>query len=254
MSTRTLTDYLASLPTATSNGSEQVPAVKGGDLVNLPSQGRTVVSTLPETLTAGQELFVESGGVISHYIGNVSNVPVLVNKPAYRVVTELPETLAVGDVVLFNGTTWRGLLAGESSLPTGTPWPVRGWKESRYRISATTSTTITLITIKDDGIFTLEGVYTLTGKAFIGGEFTINPFEYDIIVAGQITNDDGVAKFISVGLFETDIGSEEYSMYINLYTNDAPTNIEEETDASLFPDVDSASSVRLIVRQYPPLP
>jgi hypothetical protein len=78
MSTRTLTDYLASLPTVTSNGSEQVPAVKGGDLVNLPSQGRTVVSTLPETLTAGQELFVESGGVISHYIGNASNVPVRV--------------------------------------------------------------------------------------------------------------------------------------------------------------------------------
>jgi hypothetical protein len=80
MSTRTLTDYLASLPTVTSNGSEQVPAVKGGDLVNLPSQGRTVVSTLPETLTAGQELFVESGGVISHYIGNASNVPVLVGR------------------------------------------------------------------------------------------------------------------------------------------------------------------------------
>jgi len=41
----------------------------------------------------------------------------------------LPSYIAPEMVVLFNGTLWRGLLEGESSLPAGTPWPVKGYKE-----------------------------------------------------------------------------------------------------------------------------
>jgi len=47
----------------------------------------------------------------------------------YEVVTELPELIEIGELKLYNGTMWRGLLEGESSLPAGTPWPVKGYKE-----------------------------------------------------------------------------------------------------------------------------
>ena len=59
----------------------------------------------------------------------VSEIPAPTDSPAYEVIAELPATLEVGRIVLYNGTLWRGLLAGESSLATGTPWPVKGYKE-----------------------------------------------------------------------------------------------------------------------------
>ncbi len=46
----------------------------------------------------------------------------------YAVVAELPDTIPEGTQLLYNGTMWRGLLEGESSLDAGTPWPVRGYK------------------------------------------------------------------------------------------------------------------------------
>lgn len=48
---------------------------------------------------------------------------------SYLTVSSLPETIAEGVVLLYNNTLWRGLLSGESSLPAGTPWPVKGYKE-----------------------------------------------------------------------------------------------------------------------------
>jgi hypothetical protein len=96
MSTRTLTDYLASLPTVTSNGSEQVPAVKGGDLVNLASQ----LITEPRSTTtvvagdAGKLFF--SGGQMWRYVDGTEG--------------------------------W--------DLPVGTPWPVIGYKEFRFEANA----------------------------------------------------------------------------------------------------------------------
>jgi hypothetical protein len=55
---------------------------------------------------------------------------------AYAVVTELPETIPPGVQLLYNGTMWRGVLEGESSLAAGTPWPVKGYKEVSIYFSA----------------------------------------------------------------------------------------------------------------------
>ncbi len=49
--------------------------------------------------------------------------------PAYLVMDELPETIDSGELILYNGTIWRGVEQGESSLSTGTPWPIKGYKE-----------------------------------------------------------------------------------------------------------------------------
>ncbi len=54
----------------------------------------------------------------------------------YLVVTELPATIPQGVQLLYNGTMYRGLLEGESSLAAGTPWPVKGYKEFALYVEA----------------------------------------------------------------------------------------------------------------------
>jgi hypothetical protein len=89
---RTLANYLASLSTKTNtNGTEKLTALDGSALVGVPNQSYQVVDTL----------------------------------------AELPASIPVGVQILTrdSGTMWRGLVTGESSLPAGTPWPVKGYKE-----------------------------------------------------------------------------------------------------------------------------
>jgi hypothetical protein len=45
------------------------------------------------------------------------------------ILTTLPETVPAGAEFYYQGTKWRGLGAGETGLPEGTPWPVKGYKE-----------------------------------------------------------------------------------------------------------------------------
>jgi hypothetical protein len=89
---RTLANYLASLSTKTNtNGTEKLTALDGSALVGVPNQSYQVVDG----------------------------------------IADLPASIPVGVQILTrdSGTMWRGLVAGESSLPAGTPWPVKGYKE-----------------------------------------------------------------------------------------------------------------------------
>jgi hypothetical protein len=92
MSTRTLLDYIQSLPSKLNpNGTEQSLVNDAGTLKVVPNQSYQVVNG----------------------------------------IADLPASISVGVQILTrdSGTMWRGLVAGESSLPAGTPWPVKGYKE-----------------------------------------------------------------------------------------------------------------------------
>jgi hypothetical protein len=94
---RTLANYLASLSTKTNtNGTEKLTALDGSALVGVPNQSYQVVDG----------------------------------------IADLPASIPVGVQILTrdSGTMWRGLVAGESSLPAGTPWPVKGYKEVRFAL------------------------------------------------------------------------------------------------------------------------
>jgi hypothetical protein len=143
MSTRTLTDYLASLPTVTSNGSEQVPAVKGGDLVNLASQ----LITEPRSTTtvvagdAGKLFFL--GGQMWRYVDGTEG--------------------------------W--------DLPVGTPWPVKGYKSFSFAINQIGTNAPTIRSISDNtgiGITISEFLRDTLGRyyAFIGVDNS-TPFQSD---------------------------------------------------------------------------
>lgn len=51
-----------------------------------------------------------------------------------KVVSDLPDLINSGVLILYKGEFWRGLEAGESILPEGTPWPVKGYKELKFSI------------------------------------------------------------------------------------------------------------------------
>jgi hypothetical protein len=135
MSTRTLTDYLASLPTATSNGSEQVPAVKGGDLVNLASQ----LITEPRSTTtvvagdAGKLFF--SGGQMWRYVDGTEG--------------------------------W--------DLPVGTPWPVKGYKEwvGQVILDTVPATTVISADFTMTLARTSQGIYDSVQSNFIDTQIVI---------------------------------------------------------------------------------
>jgi hypothetical protein len=93
-----------------------------------------------------------------------SNTP----KPAYTVVQSLPESIPVGQQVLYNGTMYRGLLLGESSLPVGTPWPIEGFKEYIAELSQTGEEDPVAVVLRNSVGLVLwertdEGEYSATG-------------------------------------------------------------------------------------------
>jgi hypothetical protein len=71
----------------------------------------------------------------------------------YTMVDSLPASIPYGHQVLYNGTMWRGLVEGESTLPAGTPWPVKGYLSIQTNIlgniSGIVSTDIPVISIND---------------------------------------------------------------------------------------------------------
>jgi hypothetical protein len=67
------------------------------------------------------------------------------------ILTTLPETVPAGAEFYYNGTKWRGLGAGETGLPEGTPWPVRGYAIRRaYGNIDAVQETATLIVEQDE--------------------------------------------------------------------------------------------------------
>ena len=86
----------------------------------------------------------------------------------FSVVTTLPATIPPGQIVLFNTTLYRGLIEQESSLPAGTPWPIKGYKEIILEFSDYSQATPTLNVIKND----TEAAFSVT-KAQTG-RYSIN--------------------------------------------------------------------------------
>jgi hypothetical protein len=95
--------------------------------------------------------------------------------PMFPVVAELPASIDEGQLVLYNGTMWRGLVAGESSLAAGTPWPVKGYKEFNFFMSAEYGS-VQLEVKKDD--WDVAGT-PITDNIFIKIPYPLTSLGYD---------------------------------------------------------------------------
>jgi hypothetical protein len=110
------------------------------DFIRITEKPKAVWYDAPEGAIVNAQVWIKIPLTIIAYNTLPDPVPPPFTPPPlisynYEVVTELPTTIAEGKIVLFNGTLWRGLLEGESSLEAGTPWPVKGYKELVQRIT-----------------------------------------------------------------------------------------------------------------------
>jgi len=83
---------------------------------------------------------------------------------AYEVVTDLPTTIPLGKLVLYNGTLWRGLKSGESTLAEETPFPIKGYKEIVIELTQIGTSAPTLRVIKNDTDCTFTSSYSSVGR------------------------------------------------------------------------------------------
>ncbi len=138
----------------------------------------------------------------------------------YLVVTELPATIPQGVQLLYNGTMYRGLLEGESSLAAGTPWPVKGYKEwSGFAQNRDDSGVINLAVFKNDiggGVWsrTREGVYLLT---FAGSGMTNENTSVNNVYFSTITK-VGADENIQITSYDpTAFGTTEAELIADFY-------------------------------------
>ena len=115
------------------------------------------------------------------------------------ILTTLPEVVPAGAEFYYNGTKWRGLGAGETSLPEGTPWPVKGYKEvSGYLVIDGNGNMDLDVVINDLGDFSIS-VQTNEDIALL---FTNIPFSLTeaIYTFGTFVDDSDDTPFIQGGV------------------------------------------------------
>jgi hypothetical protein len=117
---------------------------------------------------------------------------------AYFDVNALPATIPAGEMVLFNGTLYRPLAEGESSLAAGTPWPVKGYKEYFAAITKELNNSLNVeVLINDVGDISWGHVSTGIYEGVLDNAFNIGKvklFSRNIVLPS--TSDPGVNFFI----------------------------------------------------------
>jgi hypothetical protein len=104
------------------------------EFIRITEKPKAVWYDMPEGAIVNAQVWIKIPLTIIAYNTLPDPVPPPFTPPplltyGYTVVDELPTTIAEGKIVKYNGTFWAGLQEGESSLPAGTPWPVKGYKE-----------------------------------------------------------------------------------------------------------------------------
>jgi len=111
---------------------ETVQAISNDAFISLKNEPELVFYDSPDGKYVTRQVWVQVALKIDLWgdgFGFNYAIPTPPNTPPSYIAPEM--------LVLFNGTLWRGLLEGESSLPAGTPWPVKGYKELTQYVTQT---------------------------------------------------------------------------------------------------------------------
>jgi hypothetical protein len=155
---------------------------------------------------------------------------------SYALVDSLPVTIGDGVVLMYNGTLWRGLTSGESSLAVGTPWPVKGYKEISCRIGWTAIADTIAYGINDFGVEFTRELRTATdltlGLAYAATESQV------VVVSGNIYNRYDTPPMAA--------GFHYHRVFGNVQ------NFFLYQEASGGTDLDGYNSVFLTIKIFPP--
>jgi hypothetical protein len=100
------------------------------------------------------------------------------------ILTTLPELVPPGAEFYYQGTKWRGLGAGETAAPEGTPWPVKGYKEyvALLNFPVSGEAPVASVVYNDTGTTpndwtrTNVGIYTTQINFSLGITFSLSAF------------------------------------------------------------------------------
>lgn len=158
------------------------------------------------------------GGLLEDMIEYLSEVPEQ-EIQNYTIVEELPETIDSETILLYNGILWRGLKEGESTLPTGTPWPTIGYKEYSGSISQS-GTDDPTINIYQNCLCNIVWTRSDVGT-YLGTLSTPELIETRLFVIIGNTYDIGGADFVTSKI---DFVSDDVIM-IRTYSADLPSEL-----------------------------
>jgi hypothetical protein len=137
------------------------------------------------------------------------------------ILTTLPEVVPAGAEFYYQGTKWRGLGAGESSLPEGTPWPVKGYKEVVARIAYEGSEPSVMSIITNDFVNSINIIQASEGVYDINLGVDLTGFPVFVTSDSAINSEDGL--LVSLGSAQIVSGSVRVStvspIEANLFTS-----------------------------------
>jgi hypothetical protein len=207
-----------------------------------------VVNALPVVTSADAGARVLFNNEI--YVVTTAGAWVKVSGDSYTVVNgiaDLPASIPVGVQILTrdSGTMWRGLVAGESSLPAGTPWPVKGYKLVSLKLTFTASPAgVDFEYINNDGFevaVSLEG----TGTYFI--EPTTQENQFTDRTSFHISPTFVYNQQLTGGGIQVEDISNEVIVFTSRNNSGVLTNLESDANIGI-------QTYFAEIRIYPPAP
>jgi hypothetical protein len=130
----------------------------------------------------------------------------------FQVVTELPETIPPNTLVLFEGELWRGILAGESTLPVGSPIPAKGYWENIYKFIFSSTTEFELSITRENILAPIPISYLFDGLIF---SFSDGAWRPAILEPNQfvLTENQANRLFLSI---EPSFATDESTILANI--------------------------------------
>ena len=193
------------------------------------------LADFPETGLVSRLYVDRETGII--YVWDGSEYITAPSEPKYTSESLLPSTIDNGELILYNGELWRGLLEGESSLSAGTPWPVKGYKQWVAEVNLDLGAVLSTVVINNslgNVVFTKSGIVyrAALSNAFYTGKTFVS------ILIGSSSN------------YKNDVN---YSVDVG-HPSRVIVTLLNSTGASVITDNTTDTPIQIKIEVYPPAP
>jgi len=189
----------------------------------------------PETGLVSRLYVDRETGIV--YVWDGSEYITAPSEPKYTSESLLPSTIDNGELILYNGELWRGLLEGESSLSAGTPWPVKGYKQWVAEVNLDLGAVLSTVVINNslgNVVFTKSGaVY----RASLSSAFYTNKTFVSILIGSSTNYNNDVNYSVDVG-----------------HASRVIINLLRSTVTSIITDNTTSTPIQIKIEVYPPAP
>ena len=160
------------------------------------------------------------------------------------ILTTLPEVVPAGAEFYYNGTKWRGLGAGETGLPEGTPWPVKGYKEKLTIVEFEQTLPNSEYVILND----ISEIISISKETGTGEYLISSASSIDGVIVVQTSAISQETGGLSIAI-PTITGNTSRTLPVGMTVYDGAGNFVD-----LDPDGEDVARITLSIKVYPPQP